>query len=113
MKKLWIGLLALSMLVSFSASAAPIDLSNRQYMVNAIAAQIISGQPYCWGDVTPADRSDDFARLYGHTVDAKFTKDVIAQIGVYIDLMGKSVQNYQDICNYGILVHLRIYGKVK
>ena len=112
MKKLLIALLMLLSASSLS-SAEPIDLSNRNYMVNAIAAQIISGQPYCWGEVTPADKSANFARLYGHDYDAKFTKDVIAQIGVYIDLMGKSVQNYRDICNYGILVHLRIYGRVR
>lgn len=100
-------------ILSSNVTAAPIDLSNRQYMVNAIAAQIISGQPYCWGDVTGHHDSNNFVRLYGHEVDSKFNRDVIARIGVYIDLMGKSVQNYRDICNYGILVHLRIYGKVK
>ena len=84
MKKLCTVLFAL--LLSSNVIAAPIDLSNRDNMVGAISALIIATQPYCFGfrwavNAAPQDKMDNFARLYGHQVDAKYNKDVIVQIG--------------------------------
>ena len=123
MKKIWKNLLALSMLsvsmLSFSmlatgAMAAPIDLSNRDTMVKVIAASIIATQPYCWDrNLTGGDKRDDLVRQYGHTVDDVFKSDVKTQIGKYIDYMGKSVENYNDVCAIGYVTNLRINNRIR
>ena len=131
MKKLLIAMMALSMLSSVAtanhlspsygntnvpimSNSNPIDLSKRDNMVKSHAALIIASPPYCYDvDATAQDKAHDFIKSYGHQVDRQWTKDVQEQIGQYIAWMGKSVRNYQDVCDYGFLVNMRINNKVK
>lgn len=117
MKKLLIaGLMLLStsaIAAPLSAGPFPVDLSQRDKMLQAIASLIIATGPECFGfrwavNNAPADKMDSFARLYGHQVDARWTKDVVGQFGKIFHFMGKSVENWNAVCHDGYLVSVKI-----